>query len=92
MNISSNDHHLQAFQSERFATKNVEIAVRDGDEIKARVSTNIPLSSIKQKEQTFQTSFRIDLPKGKYSARYVLPTSLESDFSLNSRTINFTVD
>ena len=82
---------LAAFQSESARNQTVQLWVMKGDETIGRFSTNIKLSAVISKEQTVRTDYSIDLPKGKYTARYAMPSALTYDPTLNSTTMQLEV-
>lgn len=91
LQIMSDQNHLKAFQLKRFRSASIDLIIVDKNDIVGRFSTNILLSDLTHREQSIITTFKINLPKGEYSARYSLPTSLLPDPSLNSSIIKLVV-
>lgn len=91
LQIASEEQHLKAFQTARLRDKSIELFVMTEDNIIARVPIDIRLSTIREKEQTFKISINIDLPAGKYLARFAMPSWLDNEPSLNSRTVKLLV-
>lgn len=93
LQISTPEHYLKKFQAEKFRGKTVELTVYNEDEKERgwHFSTGIRLSDITKQKQNIATSFRIDMPKGEYSAGFAVPTSLVIDPSLNSSIFKLVV-
>ena len=91
LQISTPEYYLKEFQTERLRGKRVGLTVYNEEEIACNFSTSIQLSDITKQDQSFATSFRINLPKGEYSAGFTMPTSLVVDPSLNSKIFKLIV-
>lgn len=91
LEIVSEAQHLKAFQTERLRYKTVDIFVMNENKMIVRLSTNIILSAIKQRIQIFKTNIVISLPPGNYSVRFAMPSLLDTEPSLNSRTVKLVV-
>lgn len=91
LDITSEEQHLKAFQTEKLRYKTVDMFVMNENKMIIRLSTNIRLSVIRKIKQTFTTSFNINLPPDEYSARFAMPSLLETEPSLNSRTVKLVV-
>jgi hypothetical protein len=85
-------NYLEVFKLSKLHAASVNLVIIDGNNTITQYSTNIMLSDIKKTEQSIVTNFNINLPRGSYTARYALPTSLSIDPSLNSTTVNLIVD
>ncbi len=83
--------YIKIFQSPKFYFSTVDLVIMNDENIKPSFPTSILLSAIITTRQTIITSFKVNLPKGAYLARYSLPTSLVTDPSLNSNTIKLDV-
>lgn len=90
LTISSEDAHLKAYQSEKIRSASIEFWIIKNSKKHRRFVTNIPLSFIKENEQIVQAHFQVNLPPGKYQARFALPSALIYP-SLNSSTIQLRV-
>ena len=80
LQFTTEDFYIKQFQA--LSRYNVEMVIVNEDGLIKRFSTNIPLSAIVKPEQTVITNFKVTLPKGKYAARFSLPTSIPNTFFL----------
>jgi hypothetical protein len=91
LHFSVEQAYLSAFQSPQLKSLEVKLVIVHDDHIVGEFPVNIRLSDIRQKEQSITTTFKVHMPKGKYVARYSLPSVLSIDPSLNSTSVKVLV-
>jgi hypothetical protein len=92
LELTVEESYLKHFQSPELRSLHVNLVIVDGADVIKQFPVNIRLADIRQTVQTFVTSYKVSLPKGKYMARYSLPTALSIDPSLNSTTVKVIVE
>ena len=91
LEISTPQPYLTRFQTERLRNETIELTIYIDEDKPQNISTGIRLSDITKTQQVIIASFRVNLPKGKYSAGFAMPTSLAIDPSLNSSIFKLVV-
>lgn len=75
-----------------YDTLQVMLSVYEKDSVIANIPAEITLGILKNRTESVLTRFRVNIPEGKYTARFSIPSCIENWPTINSSVVTLKVD